>query len=409
MKLKRVLVSSFCVIFIILNAQASNKKGEAFFTEPFTDLTSKPLSQTGILSGFVKTYSPEPNGCIRTMQGLLNEQVLVKEISDKTDDICVELSHVFYVANTLNSFKTTQSIYWTKGSDIAYTESFEQKELDCLPEPISYKKSTSVDNNEVVTLSEPWFDAATNKTYSAGTRFVCATDKVSKVFVPVKLLQFEGNKAKTLLSCIPANICMFAKNYKTKELKRAAFVNLLKKWSVDAEGVIPYVWGGASYIDRVNQYKFEKKIDFVSDKNNQTTSVGYWMRPELKHAPAGFDCSMLAVRAAQICSIPHFSRTTSTIPETLSLLDKNEELAPGDFLWVAGHVMMFSDEDSIIASESYSPGYGAVCNTPISKRFGGVKTAQDVVKLYRENKPLIFVSKNGDKKERAFKIYKLPV
>ncbi|HBY05810.1 MAG: hypothetical protein UV38_C0003G0191 [candidate division TM6 bacterium GW2011_GWE2_42_60] len=414
MNIKKIVTSAICAMLIVGSCQASNKKkGEAVFKEPVTDLTSQSLSKAGILSGFVKTYSPEPNGCIRTMQGLFNEQVIVKEMSDKTDDICVELSPVFYVTNTLNSFKATQSTYWAKKSDIMYTEDLEQKELDCLPEPVSYKNPSSLDADNVVTLSEPWTDVTTNKTYSAGTRFVCPSESVSKIFLPVKLLQYEGDegsKTKILSSCIaPQNICVKAQDCKKKDLQRSLFVALLKKWTANnQEDVIPYVWGGASYLDRVPQNDFSKKIDLVYDENKISTKIGYWMRSAQKRI-AGFDCSMLAARAAQICKIPYFCRTTSTIPETLSLLGKNEEFAPGDFLWIAGHVMMFSDDNSIIAAESYSPGYGAVCRTPIQKRFGGVTNCKDVVKLYREDKPLVFISKNGDKKERPFKIYKLPV
>lgn len=402
MKLKSILTVSICAIFFIFSSLATNK--EAFFKEPVTDLTSSPLSKAGTLSNFVKTYSPEPNGCIRTMQGLFNEQVIVKEENETTGDVCVELSHVFYTTDYF-FVKIKQSTYWAKSSDIVYVKNLNQEQLDVLPKPISHKNSLSVLCDDVVTISEPWFDSATNKTYSAGTRFVCSSDKISKVFIPVKLLQFEGKSVKIVSSCIPANICVFAKDYKTKELKRAAFVNLLKKWSTNKEGVIPYVWGGASYIDRVDQYKFEKKVDLLNKQN----SVGYWMRPELKHAPAGFDCSMLAVRAAQICSIPYFSRTTSTIPSTLVPLGENEELEPGDFLVHSLGYSVFAGEDSFIAAEGYTAGYGAVCNTPISKRFCGVKTANDIVKLYQAQKPLMFISKNGEKKERVFKIYKLPV
>jgi hypothetical protein len=72
-------------------------------------------------------------------------------------------------------------------------------------------------------------------------------------------------------------------------------------------------------------------------------------------------------------------------------------------------MLVITDEDSVITAEGYSSGYGAICNTPISKRFGNAKNTQDIVKLYHAHKPLVFVSKNGEKKERLFKIYKLPV
>ncbi|HBL98135.1 TPA: hypothetical protein DDZ86_00660 [Candidatus Dependentiae bacterium] len=357
---------------------------EAFFKNPVTDLTSKPLSKCGILSGFVKTYSPENNGCIRTMQGLYGEQFDVIEEDETADHVCVELSHCFYLLDGVQ-----KSSYWAKRDDIIFVDDIKEKNNDfVLPDPITYTNPSSMDLNTVATLCEPWVDSETKTTYSAGTRFSTFSKQA-----------IEGKGLPLLKS----------EMLKDGLGRRAAFVALLKKWAENEQGIIPYVWGGGSYTVRVAKQGFVQKIDLKKDGEKEV-KVGYWARPDIQGDPSGFDCSMLLLRAAQLCKIKYFCRTTATIPSVLTEMGKDAQICPGDILWVNGHVMAFSDDDSMIAAESYSPGYGSVCKTPIFKRFKGLSTCNDLAKLYAEKGLLTFLSAKGEaSKPREFKIFKLPV
>ncbi len=387
---------------------------EIVFKNPVADLTSRAPSDYGILGTYIKTYSPEPNGCIRCFQALFNERGTV--LQEKGDYVRVGFSHCFYVDSEagFNSEKggIFESVYWAKRSDIITLAELKSCGFDTLiPEPISYKNPSSVAMDGVVTLRAPWKDKATGQVFSAGTRFVSLpSERCGKGRIPVKILTFKDEKIGKRLCSIPVKVCQRSTMLRNEIEIRDTFVGLLNEWCEKSLcSIIPYVWGGGSYTGRVPRNGFVKKIVFNKDGDKEI-KIGYWDRPCVCGDPTGFDCSMLILRAAQICKIPYFCRTSATVAAVLQPLKKDERAQPGDIIWVEGHVLVLVDDNSVIAAERYASGFGAVLKTPIARRFGGIKTYKDLEKLYFEKKPLDLLTVDEQPfVSKEFKIFKLPV
>ncbi|HBL98134.1 TPA: hypothetical protein DDZ86_00655 [Candidatus Dependentiae bacterium] len=293
---------------------------EVLFKKSIADLMSDPSSEYHIPSAFKRTYSPEPNGCLRSFQALFNERG--KIVREERDEVLVELSHVFY--NNKGS-RVRESTYWASCSDVITMSEIRSQGLEAfVPAPIVHGVPGLVEAEDVVILRQPWKDKATGQIFSAGTRFVCSSRvRCKSSHIPVKRLIFNDKSCDNRITgrsfCIPKKLCQLPGALKNGDEKRAAFVQLLSEWSVDNVGccikkcAIPFVWGGGSYTFRVPYNDFVKKVDVVTDSLGFEKKVGYWDRPCVCSMSSGFDCSMLLVRAAQICGIPYFCRNSFAV------------------------------------------------------------------------------------------------
>ncbi|KKT23264.1 MAG: hypothetical protein UW09_C0004G0009 [candidate division TM6 bacterium GW2011_GWF2_43_87] len=93
----------------------------------------------------------------------------------------------------------------------------------------------------------------------------------------------------------------------------------------------------------------------------------------------------------------------------LDPLKRGECARPGDIIWTEGHVLALSDGDCVVAAERYSAGFGGVFRTPISRRFGGLRTVKDLERAYFDKEPVCLLDIEGQPFSiKDFKIFKLP-
>lgn len=183
--------------------------------------------------------------------------------------------------------------------------------------------------------------------------------------------------------------------------QRQAFVGMLREL-VDrvakTHKVIPYVWGGSSFVTG-------NKQDDFSLRN------GVWQRPkDSSGVYTGYDCSDLVMRFAQMVGIQFPWRNSSTIKEHCKALQKGQDVEDGDLIWIPGHIMIISDvkNSEIIQARGYSSGYGYVDKGHISKTFAGINSIQDLVERYFSTRSVAYVKADGTAKSATtFSLLKL--
>ncbi|MBY0109650.1 MAG: C40 family peptidase [Candidatus Babeliaceae bacterium] len=98
----------------------------------------------------------------------------------------------------------------------------------------------------------------------------------------------------------------------------------------EADNVIPYVWGGSSFLEPYQQGCFY-------------TKDGVWHRQGKNDPYTGYDCSEFIMRMAKIVGINFPWKTTTSIQHGLAQFTSKDILQAGDIIWVEGHTMIISD------------------------------------------------------------------
>lgn len=363
-----ILALFFCVY---LNAQK-----RAVFIKPVTDLCTRQICNDTAFA------SLDMVSCHRSHQALFNEVCYV--LAEKKDAIQILLPNVIYTKKP-----GEQSTFWAPRSALLLIN---HKYAHVFPAPISI---TTVIGKNTLVLVMPFEDPVTKKTYSAGTRFVRHAHKDTKKNYGIKL--YNAQHKKVALTRVPKNIARIESSISPEQAQRD-FVQLLYSWAQLKQGVIPYVWGGSSFI-----YTQQDGTFFADEHSN----VYYENR-----LPAfGYDCSELILRAAQISGIPYFCKVTAVIPEYLKELRKGEKLSEGDLLWHSGHVMVVGNiqRNELVESRGYITKYGKVQVIELNKIFEGVNTYDDLLQKYYTKTPLKLLYQDGTlyKLVTDFKIFKL--
>lgn len=385
-------------------------ENQAVVIVPVADVISEPFFRVRLNKSINKTveqlyknlpFAPQPDkyACLRLHQLLFNEVVIVKRILN--NEVECQAYNFFYYDDK-NKARNT---FWLQKKNIVYLKDLIKKKIDLNIIPPVYTKDNLkyYKTNKILTLIKPWYDTITKKYYSAGTRFMRIANKDTKNSYAVKFLDF--NNFKQITAFIEKKYCLV--DYpKTLESSLKLFINILKSWT-NNKSIIPYVWGGCSYIKTYNKNIFYKKSDKIDNK-----TVYFWMRPKIIESPySGCECSSLILRIAQIVGMPYFYKNTSTLSKCLKTLAKKEELKNGDLIWYEGHVLIVSDVKKNLATEAvgYQFGYGKVHELHISKIFAKIKNYKDLINAYHEHKPLQRLNIAGLTKRKIpkFKLFKI--
>lgn len=273
-----------------------------------------------------------------------------------------------------------------------------------LPRQIDRLSSPALYNQDVLTLLWPWKDRKSGHIYSVGTRFKrCSLKDTKKTY------------AFYLLDPLPQPTFRIAHIHKKdalvsypKSFKKAIdlFLNIIKRWIRDSEGIIPYVFGGSSYTEPIADKGARIKRGFQCGLR-----IRYWDRYNAQQPHSGFDCSNLILIAAQICGIPYYFKNTATIEGSLTPLPQNSMLKNGDLIWYKGHIFIISDvkRNLLIEAAGYDSGYGKLHEIALSTIFPKFKNFADLSALLNQPCEVYRLSKNKQpyKKITLFKAFRL--
>ncbi|MBA3953770.1 C40 family peptidase [Candidatus Dependentiae bacterium] len=376
---------------------------KAVVTVPVADTATKSLAFLTHGKSLEQVYttlpcSPAtgPSSCARAHQFLFNEIVAVTQ--EAGDEVECKVNNVFY-EDPLN---IPISSFWTLKKYIALLKNTKNT---AVPEPYALDCKQVLDAPNVLTLTLPWHDQVTEKTYSVGTRFVRVKERDTAHEYGVKLnaVLTDGN-LEAIVSMVPKDSAIIVHGLTFQE-RQKVFVSVLKKW-VSSLAVIAYVWGGGSCI------KTYKDADFsLASEKRGDDDLTYWTRPNDGIPHSGFDCSGLVLRAAQIAGLPYFFKNTATLAHNIGELKSTEELEEGDLVFYQGHVMIVSDlaNNEIIEAIGYSSGYGKVHALTLAKAFEGITTYADLTAAYFAKRPLKRLKRDGTiaRELPTFKLLKL--
>ncbi len=350
-------------------------------------------------------FSGSWEACKRAHQLLFNEVVTVLE--ERGAEVKVRISNFYFLKENEPSPVDT---YWTLKKNLTFFETLKsgKQSTKKFPLAIDYKKNKSIEfvQEKVITLKKPFYDPVTKELYSVGTRFAACNNQElmgrhGQGFFEVWILDPVSLKIKT--TQVPKSNCV--RNYsKKREDQINNFVKVLKLWSDQKNGSIPYVLGGWSWTVLCSNDDYEIK--------RETDSKYAIHRKKWDHSSKmGFDCMGMIGRAAQICNIPFYIKNTTTLLKDLKHLQNKEAIELGDVIWYPGHVMVVSSlkNNLVIEARGYERGKGKVQEAPIESLFKEARTLEELRQRYIEKKPITVLSSDGKpwKTFKSFKILKI--
>ena len=324
--------------------------------------------------------------CPRLHQLLFNEVVTIVE--EYEDEVKVKVPHVCFETQDQG---TPMDTYWTLKKNIISFDHLKKHRINLaeIPQPISYE-TKKIEDDQSISLIMPHYDRKTGFTFSVGTRFVAKPDQENKTTIAVYALDGQGTAMRTLH--IPPSHCVRQKT-STNEQKIALFLELIRRWSHQNNGFIPYVWGGCSFSGVCKNDQFTTKESIAPHGQK----ISFYQRPDSKKQHSGFDCTGLVTRATQLAGIPYFYKNTTTLAKYLKPLTTDTQLHAGDLIWFPGHVMVAGDlgKNTIIEARHYGHGYGKVHELPLKEVFKDVATFEQLQQNFFKQKPLLRLHRNG--------------
>lgn len=386
--IKKFFISFLCLFAGFTNSFADFSHQYGIIVVPVADLVGHPLAQNHNKESVEKLYKEIPysgtsKNCPRQHQAIFNE--FVKILKEKGHEVKIQILSSYYLID--KNPTTPQAEFWTLRKNVVPIKKLYDSRIDItkFPDPLSFRPLPfSPHNRKVISLIEPFYDSTTQETYSAGTRFVVSEDPTNLPYIKVYL--FDRKKFRFRSVKIPRNKFLTTHG-KSQEQKIDTFISILKKWSHNQEGFIPYVLGGWSWVDSCKTNNFAK-----GEQNGL-----FYNRNNKKPAVSGLDCVGIIGRAAQICDIPFFFKNTTTMKLKMDPLKKGESLEKGDVIWYPGHVMVVSDVEKglIIESRGYSLGYGKLHEKSLSSYFKNVNSFDQFLQNVYSGKSLQLLNSKG--------------
>lgn len=386
---------SCLLILLILFLIGQLKALEAIFIKPISSLCSKQLSIYG-LDDLEHYYDHEPLSgdnlqfdCMRSMQALFNEWCHVMHWDKNTHEVAVQFPHFLVEKRG----KLEPITFWTLDDNLHMVDSVKNEQFlhASFPDPVSYHDVGTLRNRNHIVLIDPFYDLKNDMTYSIGTRFVrlpeCDTDGAFAISC------YDPKHGTVVQRAIPKQYAVVCDKHQSDQERRTMFLQLLKRWaSQKNKKIIPYVWGGNSCIDMIDDKGFDKVKGAFHGQEIQ-----YWQRPNMQPPYYGFDCSGLVLRVAHICGIPYWFKTTKTALHYGTEIKSYNDLQSGDLLVWDGHIVVVSDKEKalLIESAGYGTGYGSLHEVRLHKRFGNVRSYKDLFELKNKQKELVTLCKNG--------------
>lgn len=348
---------------------------------PVADLLGDPLSGKS-LKAVERAYQAlpmdgTPQLVKRIGQLLFNDVVTI--VKEHAYQVCIRVPRQFYCTADNG---TPHQLYWTLKKYI--------RPLACLQD-ISGIPSRDKDSSvSTLTLKRPWYDVIHSRWYSMGTRFVINEKKTAhRHCFAVYTLAPRGRQSTIH---IPREHCVQT-DALTYDEQRALFVEILKELAHVDGGIVPYVWGGISFLVPYGTLFTQEEFE-LSGKTHATQLTTYRSH---KGPYAGFDCTALVLRAAQVAGLPLFARNSWAMKRYVRSLRTGEQPEEGDIIYIPGHVLVLSDIKNglIVEARSQSSGYGFVHEIPLSEQFDGITCVQDLLAAYHAQRKVRRLDKNG--------------
>lgn len=354
---------------------------------PVTDVSGKELvlSENTPYYAYYNAfpYSPDKgtDSCCRVHQLKFNELVKVHTCTD-TEVEC-ELANICCIGRNETAIKT----FWALKEDFLFLDSIAPSEQLHIPSSYKIGQNPAISNHNVLTLTQPWLDKETGRIYSAGTRFVRDSLQDTMDYYSISMISNDGKSS--CLKRVPRSVALI--KYPTDPSQAVdLFVSILKTWTQQTDGVLPYVFGGCSHTGK----RSTKSFSLISGSENVT----FWQRkPVPLGALSGVDCSNLVLCVAQICGIPYFYKNTTTLTAYMKPLKKGKAVKKGDLIWFPGHVMIISDldENKLIEASGYGAGYGDVHEITVDKVFKDIHNFSELTTAYNKEQSLELLNVQG--------------
>jgi hypothetical protein len=383
---KEIFVPLFGLITMVAATLSGYDPQLAVINCPVADLIGEPFKHD-----IIKRYATIPlyavgACCPRVHQALYNE--IVKIVDETECEYCVEIANAYFLSERQ---KKPQTRYWTLKTNCTMLD---DEIKNYIPTPISYKKPRIKPEKPTIVLTQPWNDNKnTGNRFSVGTRFIYCPRYSDDDIITVIL--YDSVKQKDTTAGIHRSACRIEAPPHTQA--RAEMLALIRNWIGTSCNliptkftVVPYVWGGCSYVERY--------AGNFNQKYERSTGCEISVYPKTKQAvKTGFDCSGLILRAAQCVGIPYFCKNSYTASQELKPINAYNEIEVGDILWFQGHVMLIAslERNTMIEARGYPHGYGKLQELPISEQFKGIETIQQLVEHLRAKKPLKRLDKTG--------------
>ncbi len=368
--MKKLIHTLFFVALSAFCAPSYN----GFCCVPLADLLGGPINDFFSTLSIEKAYTQLPYGesrgtltSPRTAQLLFNQPVIIKEQRGK--EVKIEVPYLTYSLG-----KHTHFTYWTLASNIT---KLTKKNKPYVP----------LNGNNTFTLRHPM--TLKGKTYAAGTQFVIEKSKQHRTQV------YAYNP--TIKEIIKLSIKNNSRITPPQDFKgkQKLLVQLCKEWAHQKDGIIPYVFGGASIGTPLRQDSFIKtKVNFT--KGKQST---FFTRKDSKTPLFGIDCSRIFTRAAHMVNLPLHATNTKELRRVLRPLKKDETIENGDIVVWNGHVAMVSDAKKglLIEARSYDSGYGKVHEIPYHEQLKDITSTQKLVNAHFSKQRITRLKKDGTK------------
>lgn len=354
---------------------------------------------------------PDVKKCDRTHQGLFNEVMncidqgcIEDEGGLKTYCVKVECSDIIYGFDKNSKALNT---FWIDEKHIVPLEKLETAIAHTIPHCVYAQEPTII-------LTYPW------QNFSVGTRFRHMPEHDTDGAYAIIRADYQAgavvrdwipheNGIREVKEDAQAMRELFVKNINNLVDRVAAgetHNNVAGRAAssmgqLDLSGerrVIPYVWGGSSF---VHSYAGP---DFYNED-------GAWHRIGKNDPYTGYDCSGFVRRMARGAGIDFPWKTTVAIERAKRALNDTDRLQHGDLIWMPGHVIIVSniERNELIEARGYGHGYGCVHRITLDECFVGISTYEDLLKRYYDHETIERKNKEGVCLEapKVFKLLKL--
>lgn len=308
--------------------------------------------------------APQERPCKRAHQGLFNEQVeLVQE-----KDGFLQISYDDAVIYGIDSNNQRLSHFWISKQQAVALAHLSQELLSAVP--------TQKDNSIVLTL--PWHGL------SVGTHLVRTPGKDTGDDYAVVIPNYQT--AIIHQHFVPKTHAIEYMQRSTQKSRKLflRIVNDLINHAHKQAQVIPYVWGGSSYIH-------------ANDPDDAHHINGAWERKKQGLVYTGYDCSELIMRVAQMVGIPFPWKLSGMIHINCRPVSSSQDLENGDIIWIQGHVMIVNNiaNNEVIEARGYKSGYGKIHRIKLDELFQNVHTFNDLLEIYFNKKPISLKNRKG--------------
>lgn len=312
---------------------------------------------------------------LRVHQLIFNQVVTLKRRQGK--EALVEIPNMVVKMSKKGGPQFLNS--WVQVSGLTSLKEIKNRKNDLAKLPIA---EFNKNKYPVLTLTKPFYSSKLKKHFSAVTKFTY--NKILRDQVEVNVFNAKKMRFETMF--LPRSLCYFNYAKRSRAHKLKEYIKLLESWSKNKDGFIPYVFGGASWLE--------------SYKKDQPYRVkgGHSRRGKKLTPVSGMDCSTMLYLAALVTDIPYYAKNTTTLANQLETFKKGDHLEPGDLIWVPGHVQLISkvgDRAYMIEARGYSAGFGKVHCLPMEKLLKGHKGTKTLERAFLKGQDLVFLNKAG--------------